>query len=156
MESLYPAAYAVRSQLKNRTGDDFVVGPLEGLWTAEDPTAFTRDAKDDWEWTIMIPIPEVVIDEDIEAGLAAATKKKPELPITKIRSLLLQEGKALQIMHIGSYADEGPVLARLHHEVMPKMKLTFNGPHHEIYLSDQRKVAPEKLKTVLRQPVREI
>ncbi|MDO5496156.1 MAG: GyrI-like domain-containing protein [bacterium] len=151
--ALYTSAYAVRAELKKRTGDDFVVGPLEGLWSAPDPTAFAEGRKDEWDWTMLIPIPEPVTDGDIEAGLAASSSKKPELPIHDVRVLELEEGPSLQIMHVGPYAEEGPVLARLHHEVMPEGGYTFGGDHHEIYLGDPRKSAPEKLRTILRQPV---
>lgn len=74
----------------------------------------------------------------------------------RIHWLKLAEGLSIQILHIGSYGDEAPVLARLHHEFMPQNHLDFNGDHHEIYLSDPRRTAPEKLKTILRQPVRRI
>lgn len=154
--SLYASAYAVRAAFKERTGDDFVVGPLEGLWSAQDPSAFVEGRRDEWEWTMMIPLPDEITDEDVARGLAAAAHRKPALPIDEVRLFPFEEGRSLQTMHIGSYADEGPALARLHHEVMPSMELTFNGRHHEIYLGDPRRVAPERLKTVLRHPVRPI
>lgn len=154
--TLFASAYAVKSGLRARTGEDFVVGPLEGLWTSDDPTSFTARRKGEWDWTMLIPLPDVVTADDVDAGLVSAARKKPELPVGSVRLLVLDEGRCLQIMHVGSYDDEAPTLARLHHEVMPAAGLTFNGPHHEIYLSDPRRVAPEKLRTVLRQPVRPI
>ena len=81
-------------------------------------------------------------------------RKKPDLPIAALKELSLTEGRSLQILHVGTYDDEAPTLARLHDEIMPRLGLTWNGPHHEIYLSDPRRVAPEKVKTVLRQPVK--
>lgn len=152
--SLYATAYATKFAFRSRTADDFVVGPLEGLWASADPTAFTDRRKGDWDWTMMIALPEEVDREDVAQGLATAARKKPELPVLDLHVLELTEGRSLQIMHVGSYDDEGPALARLHHEVMPDRGLTFNGRHHEIYLGDPRRVAPEKLRTVLRQPVR--
>ncbi|GAA1139855.1 hypothetical protein GCM10009583_07130 [Ornithinicoccus hortensis] len=131
-----------------------MVSPLEGLWSSEDPTTFTERRKDEWDWTMLIAFPEPVDREDLAQGLARAAHKKPELPVSDVRVLELTEGRSLQIMNVGSYDDEGPTLARLHHEVMPERGLTFNGPHHEIYLGDPRRAAPETLRTVLRQPVR--
>ncbi|USQ75571.1 GyrI-like domain-containing protein [Ornithinimicrobium cryptoxanthini] len=153
VSALYASGYAVKSALRARSGEDFVVGPLEGLWTSSDPTSFADRRKGEWDWTMLIPLPDVVSAEDVAQGLAVAAGKKPELPVDQVRHVVLEEGDCLQIMHLGSFDDEGPVLARLHHEVMPARGLTFNGPHHEIYLSDPRRVAPERMRTVLRQPV---
>lgn len=152
--ALYAGAYAIKFTLRARTGQDFVVGPLEGLWSSSDPTAFVEARKAEWDWTMMIPLPAPVSSEDVATGLATAAGKKPDLPIGDLRVLELEEGRSLQIMHLGSYDAEAATLARLHHEVMPALGLTWNGRHHEIYLGDPRRVAPEKLRTVLRQPVR--
>lgn len=154
VEALYTAAYATKFAFRARTGDDFVVGPLEGLWSSDDPSAFAERRKADWDWTMLIPLPDPVSATDVVAGLAKACDKKPQLPVSRVRVLELTEGRCLQIMHVGPYDDEGPTLARLHDEVMPARGLTWNGRHHEIYLGDPRKVAAEKLRTVLRQPVR--
>ena len=154
IQALYAGAYAIRSALKKRTGDDFVVGPLEGLWTSADDSAFVARDKGEWDWTMMIPLPDAVSSQDIVDGLGQAARKKPDLPIAALKELPLTEGRSLQILHVGTYDDEAPTLARLHDEVMPRLGLTWNGPHHEIYLSDPRRVAPEKMKTVLRQPVK--
>ena len=105
---------------------------------------------------MMIPLPEAVSSQDIAEGLAQAARKKPELPVSALKELSLSEGRSLQILHVGTYDDEAPTLARLHDEIMPRLGLTWNGPHHEIYLSDPRRVAPERMKTVLRQPVRSV
>ena len=137
-----------------RSGDVFVVGPLEGLWSSAGNSAFVTRDKGEWDWTMMIPLPDAVSSQDIVDGLGRAARKKPELPIDALKELPLSEGRSLQILHVGTYNDEAPTLARLHDEVMPRLGLTWNGPHHEIYLSDPRRVAPEKMKTVLRQPVR--
>lgn len=156
VSALYASAYAVKFAFRGRTGDDVVVGPLEGLWTSDDPSSFTDRRKDAWDWTMLIPLPPAVTDADIRAGLETSARKKPELPTSRVEAVLIEEGLSLQIMHVGSYEAETPTLHRLHAELMPAQRLTFNGPHHEIYLSDPRRVAPEKLKTILRQPVREI
>lgn len=154
VQALYAGAYAIKFALKARTGEDFVVGPLEGLWSSADPTVFAERKKDDWDWTMMIPLPGPVSSADICQGLANASKKKPDLPIAGLRAIDLAEGRSLQIMHVGTYDAEAASLARLHTEVMPSRGLIWNGRHHEIYLSDPRKASPDKMKTVLRQPVK--
>lgn len=154
VESLYTLGYSTRAEWKEQTGNTFVVGPLEALWWSEDPATFLAARKNEWKWTMLIALPDPVDSEFFDLGVAQAHKKKPELPIREVRLQTIEEGESLQILHIGSYEDEGPVLARLHQQIMVERELTFNGPHHEIYLSDPRKTAPEKLKTVLRQPVR--
>lgn len=156
VQSLYSVGYAVRASFKERTGDDFVVGPLEGLWFSDDPTTFVTRDKDQWQWTMLIPLPEQVIDEDVQSGRDAAALKKPELPISQVEFRTINEGRSLQRLHVGPYEDEGPALAELHSELMPSLGVTFNGPHHEIYLGDPRRAAPEKLRTILRQPIRPV
>ncbi|AQP45358.1 GyrI-like domain-containing protein [Tessaracoccus flavus] len=155
LQALYSTAYAIKFAFRDRTGDDFVVGPLEGLWYADDPAVFASGEKSEWKWTIMLPLPDAVVDADATAGFGSAAAKKPDLPIAELRIQELREGRCLQVMHTGAYADEGPVIARLHAR-MEAAGLTWNGPHHEIYLSDPRRVAPDKLRTVLRQPVRPV
>lgn len=154
--ALYASAYPIKFAVRGRGGEDFVIGPLEGLWSSPDPASFVARDKGAWDWTMLIALPGHVGAADVTAALTAAATKKPTLPIERVRTLVLDEGRCLQIMHLGSYDDEAPVLARLHEEVMPTRGLTWNGRHHEIYLSDPRRVPPERLKTVLRQPVRPI
>src|SRR5690606_24193341 len=111
--------------------------------------------KGEWKWTMMIMVPDFVDRDLFEQAVAKAAKKLGGVPET-LRLETCVEGRCLQTLHIGSYDDEAPVLARLHDELMSAQGLTFNGPHHEIYLSDPRRVAPEKLRTILRQPVRPV
>lgn len=103
---------------------------------------------------MLIPLPEPVTRDDITEALNRTTARKPDLPVDRLGVLELAEGRSLQIMHLGPYDAEAATLARLHEEVMPSRGLTWNGRHHEIYLSDPRRVAPAKLRTVLRQPIR--
>ena len=157
VQALFSVAYTLKFMSKNDLGRDYVVPPLEGLWWATDMQAFTnkRD-KSRWLWTMMIMVPDWIPDEMAAQAQAAAGEKK-ELPaLPKMRCECYDEGLAVQILHIGPYDDEGPVLEQMHTEFLPANNLTFNGKHHEIYLSDPRRVAPDKLKTVLRQPVRRI
>ena len=154
--ALFPLAYALKFASKKNLGQDFVVGPLEGLWTAADPGAFVRREKDAWSWTLMILQPDWLTDGFV-ADVAEATRRKKGLPaLDRVRFVTYDEGEAVQVLHVGPYDDEAPTLARLHEEYLPAHGLTFNGPHHEIYLSDARRTAPERLRTVLRQPVRPV
>ena len=157
IETLYPAAYALKFFSKKELGKDYVVPPLEGLWWAEDMESFTsRRDKSQWYWTMMIMTPDW-ITKDILDGLRdrLAEKLKPD-QFSKLRLQSLHEGSCVQVLHIGSYDDEGPLLDRMHNRFIPQNGYRMTGKHHEIYLSDPRKVAPEKLKTILRQPVRQI
>jgi hypothetical protein len=152
VESLYTTAYAIKFAEK-ADGRDFAVAPLEGLWSAADPSSFVERRKHEWDWTMMIMVPGFVTAAAFEAGRAQAERKRGRLP-GSLRLEVLHEGRCLQALHIGSYDDEGPLLAELHEKIMPDLGVTFDGPHHEIYLGDPRKTAPEKLKTILRQPIR--
>ena len=103
---------------------------------------------------MMIMVPNEVSKHFVEAAIKTFEEKKPAADTSKIRSESLHEGTSVQVLHIGPYDAEGPVLSRLHNEFMPENGLEFNGKHHEIYLGDPRKSEPSKLKTILRQPVR--
>ena len=154
LETLYPVAYKTKFIAKNQLEKDYVVPPLEGLWWAKDMASFTDNYdRNEWLWTMMIMQPEWITSEIIDEAKRQAAKKSPDGKFEKLRFECFEEGQSLQCLHIGSYADEAPVLARLHDEIMPRDGYGFNGKHHEIYLSDPRRVAPEKLKTILRQPV---
>jgi hypothetical protein len=154
VEALYPLAYRLKFASKRNLGRDYVVMPLEGLWWADDMDAFTasRD-KSRWDWTLMIMVPDW-IDQDMFAAATeqVAAKNRPRR-LHEVRLGWLSEGRCVQTLHVGPYDHEAEVLARLHHEFIPDNGLRMVGKHHEIYLSDSRKVAPEKLRTILRQPV---
>lgn len=153
VEWLYGVSYAMKFASKTTLGKDYVVPPLEGLWWADDPRSFVTREKVRWRWTMMILVPDFVTEEMFEQAVAKTGSKRGDFP-PSLRVEAYAEGLSLQTLHVGTYDDEGPVLARLHDEVMPEMSMTFNGPHHEIYLSDPRRTEPAKLKTILRQPVR--
>lgn len=152
VESLYAMAYTIKFACKAK-GEDFVVAPLEGLWSAPDPESFTARRKHEWDWTMMIMMPDHVDGADFLAARARAEAKLGELP-QSLRLESLEEGPCLQALHVGSYDEEGPLLAMLHDEIMPAGGYDFAGRHHEIYLGDPRKVPPARLSTVIRQPVR--
>ncbi|MGB3702016.1 MAG: GyrI-like domain-containing protein [Anaerolineales bacterium] len=157
VEALYAIAYKIKFMSKNQLGKDYVVPPLEGLWWAEDMEAFTsaRD-KSQWDWNMMIMTPEWITSEMYAEALELVRKGKNPVAMDKVRLESYQEGLSVQIMHIGSYDSEGPTLMKLHREFIPNNGYVEKGKHHEIYLGDPRRVAPEKLKTVLRQPVRKV
>jgi hypothetical protein len=152
VEALYSTAYALKFACKAE-GRDFVVAPLEGLWSAADPSSFVERRKHEWDWTMLIMVPDFVEDAAFAAARDKAASKLGDLP-SSLRLEALEEGLSLQALHIGSYDEEGPLLARLHDEIMPAGGYAFAGPHHEIYLGDPRKTEPARLKTILRQPVR--
>jgi hypothetical protein len=153
VEALYAVSYTLKFISKRELGKDYVVAPLEGLWNADDPSIFRKKEKSAYKWTMMIMQPDWLKQDIISEAIVSAVKKK-ELPaLSKLRFGAYSEGKSLQSLHVGSYDDEAPKLLYLHDTFMPEHKLNFNGMHHEIYLGDPRKVAPEKLKTILRQPV---
>jgi DNA-binding PadR family transcriptional regulator len=153
VEALYAVAYTLKFAGKRTAGGDFVVGPLEGLWWADQPEAFTSGAKDSWNWTMLISLPSWITKEMVEDAKQTALAKKKLPAVAQLRHLTLHEGPSAQVLHIGSYDNEAPTLHELHSTYLAANGLRASGQHHEIYLSDPRKTAPEKLKTILRQPV---
>ncbi len=152
--SLYPLAYTLKFASKCNLDRDYVVMPLEALWWAPDMDSFTTNRdKSQWNWTAMIMVPEWIDQQMFEAAVAAVASKSNPASLGKIRRELLREGKCVQTLHIGSYDDETSVLDRLHREYIPGAGLRMTGKHHEIYLSDVRRIEPSKLRTILRQPV---
>lgn len=153
IEALYSVAYSIKFDSKKNLDRDFAVGPLEGLWRADDMAAFASRDKNAWSWTMMISQPEWVTEEMFEAAIEKVRAKRelPALPL--LRLMKLTEGTAVQIMHIGPYDDEGPTIDRMHNEFLPAHGFVPSLDHHEVYLNDPRRTAAEKLKTILRQPV---
>ncbi|MEV5708008.1 GyrI-like domain-containing protein [Actinoallomurus sp. NPDC052274] len=154
VEALYAVAYTIKFTSKNALGRDFVVGPLEGLWWSDRPEVFITRAKDAWHWRMLISQPDWITDDLIDEARQAALTKKGLPTIAQVRRETLTEGTSAQVLHIGPYDDEGPVLARLHHEYLAANDLRMTGHHHEIYLGDPRRAEPAKLRTIIRQPVR--
>ncbi len=155
LEALYAVAFKMKFISKKTLEKDYTVPPLEGLWWADDMETFSikRD-KSQWDWTMMIMAPEWITTEIFDEAVEQVRKAKNPVSLDKLRLESYHEGLSAQIMHIGSYDDEAPTLEAMHNQFIPENGYTENGKHHEIYLSDPRRVAPEKLKTVLRQPVR--
>jgi hypothetical protein len=152
IEALFAVSYTTKFMLKKGPQQiDYAVMPLEGLWWADDMSAFVTGDKAQWKWTMMLMQPSFVPDELIHAAMFEAKKKK-ELPgMARLRLEAFAEGHCAQVLHIGPFTEEGPTIERLHTYVDARGRRT--GKHHEIYLSDIRRADPKKWKTVLRQPM---
>ena len=155
VEALYGVAYALKFMSKKEKGMDYIVPPMEGLWWVENMEEFTTENKSTWDWTMMIMQPEWITQEMFEEALKQVEKKKNPPALSRLRLEVYHEGLAVQIVHIGPYNAEAPAIARMH-TFIDENGYEPAGKHHEIYLGDPRKVAPERLKTVLRQPVRKV
>ena len=152
VQALYGLAYHLKFSLKKSpAGTDYTVMPLEGLWWADNMSQFASLSKDSWKWTMMILQPEAITPTMFAEAIAEMGKKKdlPALPLARLEPY--HEGLAGQVLYTGAYADEGPTIARLH-DFIHEQGYQLRGKHHEIYLGDPRKTAPEKLKTIIRQP----
>jgi len=159
MQALYSAAYTLKFSLKKTDPErDFKVAPLEGLWWADDEAPsmeHLRSHRDEWNWTLLVAVPDAVTPQEVATALEAAAKKKDLPAAPRLRLERLEEGLAAQIMHLGPYEEEEPTIERLHAWVAAQ-GYELRGRHHEIYLGDPRRTAPERLKTVLRHPVRPV
>ncbi|MEO0515270.1 MAG: GyrI-like domain-containing protein [Planctomycetota bacterium] len=158
--ALYPVAYTLKFHSKLELGKDYVVPPLEALWWAEDWAVFTtKFDQSQWEWAVMLMVPDWLGRDAFETALTKATAKMesatPEVrdALDQVRLERFDEGTCVQTLHLGPYAEEGLVLKQMHDTVIPEQGLQMRGKHHEIYFNDFRRTAPEKLKTILRQPV---
>lgn len=152
VQALYALAYALKFKIKKAEGGiDYAVMPLEGLWWVEDMRLFSVQKKEDWLWTMMILQPDFISTE-LCAETASEVGRKKDVPaLDQVRFDVFHEGESAQILHLGPYADEEPTIARLH-DLIHQNGWRLSGKHHEIYLNDPRKAAPEKLRTVIRQP----
>jgi hypothetical protein len=153
VEALYALAYALKFHIKRHgDGSDYAVMPLEGLWWTDDMNLFSVANKDLWNWTMMIMQPPPVT-ADLVADVCRDVAKKKQVPaLSRVRFELFDEGRAAQILHIGPYSAEGPTVATLHRFITDQ-GYQLRGKHHEIYLGDPRKSAPDRLRTVIRQPI---
>jgi len=154
IEALYSVSYALKFMIKKgEIGIDYTVPPLEGLWWCDDMAEFSIDNKEIWKWTLMIMQPEYVTTEFLEQAITEVERKKNPVALPKLRFETYHEGLAAQILHIGPFSEEGPTIEKLH-TFIRRNNYKMSGKHHELYISDMRRCAPEKLKTVLRQPVK--
>lgn len=153
VDALYSVAYTAKFQAKLGPGKaDFRVMPLEGLWWADDPKVFVEVDRTKWKWTMMIAMPDIIGPKEFAEARAKAAAKKvlPALDLMRLKPF--REGKAVQTMYLGPYAEEGPTIAALH-AFAREEGYRLTGKHHEIYMSDPRRTAAAKLKTIIRQPV---
>jgi len=154
IEALYPVAYALKFMLKNGPEAlDYTVMPLEGQWWAEDMENFRTTSKDEWIWTMAIMQPEAITEDHFSRAVEQVRKKKNPASLNKLRFQSFRDGLSAQMLHIGPYSEEGPTIDRLHRFIEDE-GCDLSGKHREIYLSDPRRTAPEKLKTIIRQPCR--
>jgi len=157
MGALYPVAYTLHFALR-RSGRVERIGPLEGLWRSVASMTRAGDSPSPaepvggWDWTLLIGLPEVATAEEVEAAIIAVRAKRAPPGLDRLRVVRWTEGPCAQILHVGPYDAEAPTIARLH-EAIRAAGLRPRGTHHEIYLGDPRRSAPERLRTVLRQPV---
>ncbi len=150
--ALYAVAYTLKFARKAAgQSPDFAVMPLEGLWWSDDMDDFRNANKDNWKWTAMIALPDFISLVDVEMAKQQAAAKKDVPSLDRLRFGSFSEGKAAQILYFGRYADEGPTIAALH-RFIAEQGGQLRGKHHEIYLSDPRRIDASKLKTIVRQP----
>jgi hypothetical protein len=154
-EALYSLSYTMKFAVKKVNPDnDYSVPPLEGFWWMDNMSDFGEDKKDEWKWTLLIAQPDFINKEIYESAQAEVLRKK-KIDSSDVRFGHFSEGTCIQLLHIGPYNEEAANIQKMH-SFMKENGYTFNGKHHEIYLSDPRKTSPDKLKTILRQPVKKI
>jgi len=152
LNALYAVSYAVKFTVKRSGGVDFKVMPLEGLWWSDRMSDFTQGRREGWKWTMMIAQPPLVSDDLIDQAIAESARKRDLPALDRLVFQGFDEGLCAQIMHVGPYSAEGPTIERLH-DFIAEQGYSRSGKHHEIYLGDPRRTAPERLKTIIRQPV---
>ena len=153
VEALFSISYTIKFLVKKgELAIDYGVMPLEGLWWADDMSQFSVDDKSNWKWTMMIMQPQFVTSAIVEEAMTSVQKKKGLAALSQMRFESVTEGLCAQILHIGPFTEEGPTIERVHEFI--DARGTKTGKHHEIYLSDIRRAAPEKWRTIIRQPLK--
>jgi hypothetical protein len=151
IECLFSVSYTLKFMIKKQKAIDYGVLPLEGLWWMDDMTQFSVAKKDEWKWTAMIMQPKYVTADDVSVAVEQVKKKKNPVALPKLRFEAFTEGPSAQILYFGPYAEEGTTIQKIHAHIKAGGH-QLAGKHHEIYLNNVQTVAPEKLKTVIRQP----
>ncbi len=152
LSALYGLAYTIKFAKKKETGQDFKVMPLEGLWWVENLAELDFKNKDNWFWTMMIVLPSFITQSDFKSAQQAVLKKGESELATTARFEVYDEGTSVQVLYLGAYADELPTIEKMH-AFARQQGYELHKKHHEIYMSDPRRTSPEKLKTIIRQPV---
>jgi hypothetical protein len=153
VEALFALAYSIKFMVKKGPlAVDYGVMPLEGLWWAHEIARFSIHDKSNWQWTLMIMQPDLVTGELVERAVAEVRWKKNPAALDRLRFESLSEGACAQILHVGPFSEEGPAVEKVHRYI-ESLGRRPAGKHHEIYLSDIRRAAPDKWKTIIRQPM---
>ena len=155
VETIYGVAYGIKFIAKSEDLD-FTVPKMEGYWwidgCIENQAEFVNVPRDEWNWKIVIRMPEFIGKKHFERAIAQVRSKKSPKNLERLSFESMEEGLCAQVLHIGSYENEGPSIDKLH-QFMNEEGLKIRGYHHEIYISDPRRTAPDKLKTILRYEV---
>ncbi|MFY0627722.1 MAG: GyrI-like domain-containing protein [Reichenbachiella sp.] len=152
IEAIYPVAFTVKKYSKTE-GNDFVVPKLECFWWVEEGLEFNEETKNEWQWQLMIRMPDFVTNEHVDQAVEEVIRKKGMPFVNEVILQNINEGRSVQMMHTGSYYEEEGTIGEIL-EFMKNHGLEMNGYHHEIYISDPRKTAEEKLKTIIRYAVK--
>ena len=152
VQALYPLAYGIKGLCK-KEGKDFAVAKLEGLWWVKSDKPALEVPRAEWYWKLLIRLPDFVTSEIVDEAKREVMKKKGIELVKELKFEKITEGKCIQVLHTGPYSTEPETIEKMR-KMMKENKLTENGYHHEIYLSDPRKPPPQKMKTILRQPVK--
>jgi hypothetical protein len=152
LRALYSLSYALKFMLKKAGVADYVVTPLEGLWWVKERTDFSFTDRRNWQWTSMMRQPKEVTAAQVQEAIAQTSKKKDIHALELVRFERYTEGTAAQIMHLGTFSEEPATIAKLYAYIHGH-GYRIAGKHHEIYLTNFNRVAPEKLKTVIRYPI---
>lgn len=157
MQAIFGIVYTIKFWDKKFTPpanyDKFTMAPIEALWWMDDGSDFDMEKPDDWHWTAMMRLPEFVTPEFYDEVVRTCIEQKKTDIYKKVRLEYFEEGESVQIMHVGPYSSEGPNIKRIH-EYAIENGYKLIGRHHELYFGDPRRTAPEKLKTILRQPIK--
>ena len=149
--ALYNVAFTLKMARKS-AGQDYTVTKLEGLWSLDSANADPASPSTVWNWELVIRVPPFITEREVRTTVATLVAKGKGDDVRKVRLVEVNEGECVQMLHVGPYTAEQPTLAKMK-EFAELAGRKFSGRHHEIYLSDPRRVKPEKLKTILRQPV---
>lgn len=153
IEALYTVSYSLKFKIKkSKKAIDYGVMPLESLWWVDDLEQFDVKNKENWKWTAMIMQPPLITEELVNTAMLEVQQKKDPRALIKMKFESFEEGESAQIMHIGPFSEEGPTIKKVH-DFIKANGHSLRGKHHEIYLSDIRRAAPEKWKTIIRQPM---
>jgi hypothetical protein len=152
VDALYATAYGLKFRVRALDGADYRVMPLEGLWWIPNARVWDFEDKSDWDWTLMIVQPEMVTPELAREVTTAVRAKRASPALEHVRLEAYEEGLSVQTMHVGPWEAERPTLERLQMYIAGS-DLVPVGKHHEIYLSDPGRVEPDRMRTIVRQPV---